>query len=370
MNPWILPGQWQLEIAMSYCALLLPLVVGLPPLMAIMESTFVMTGREIWKQIARFWGELFGIALYLCTFGVLLLIIGYFLVGGSLTWAAAVVFGAVLVALLGELFLWQRHFRQWWGRSRLRHLATTLLMALLPNLAIVAIAVVGGWATTGVGTAWDGSAQAMRVIDIGAVLLNPVAQLEFVHLTSACYLIAATLVLSTSAIYLLHDRSLQIGRRSMTVAASFGLAASLSLAIRGGTLGFEGAAAHPVLMLWSFRLMLLVGVYLVLLFVGAFYSASTRGFHNRGFLHLLAWSLPLPWFGMALGWVATEVRDGRWNPERISGITAAQAQLAALGFGFIVLLAMLVFAAQTAQVVRGGPERLKLWSADAGKAAG
>lgn len=367
MEPWILPGQWQLEIAMSYCALLLPLIVGLPPLIAVMESVFVMTGREIWKQIARFWGELFGIALYLCTSGVLLLTVGYFLIGGSMTWAAVAIFGAVLISLVGEIFLLRRYFRDWWGRTRLQHLAPTLLMALLPNLAILAIAVIGGWATTGVGTTWDDNAQAMRIIDIHAVLLNPVAQLRFVHLISACYLTAAGLVLSISAYYLLHNRSLQIGRRSMTVAASFGLAAALSLAVRGGTLGVEDSA-HPVMMLWSFRMMLLAGMYLVVLFAAAFYSASKRGFRNRGFLGVIVWSLPLPWLSMALGWIATEIRDGRWNPQRMSGITAAQAQLTALVFGFIVLVTILVAAVQMTHVVRGGPERLKLWSADTGTA--
>lgn len=369
MTPWIFPGQWQLEVAMAYCALLLPLIVGLPPLLAIMESVFVMTEREIWKEIARFWGELFGIALYLGASAVLLLAIGYFLVGGAMTMEAAVVFGAMLVALLAEMFLLRRYFRDWWGRPRLQHLAGTLLMALLPNLPVLAISIVGGWAATTAGTVWDDNAQMMRIVDAHAVLMNPVAQLRFVHLTSACYLTAATLVLSISAYYLLSSRNVQIARRSMTIAASFGLAAALSLAIRGGALGFEGSA-HPVMMLWSFRFMLVVGAYLVLLFVAAFYLATKRRLHDSRFLHLAGWSLPLPWFGMALGWVATEIRDGRWNPERISGITAAQAQLTALVFGFIVLAAMLAFAAQTARIVRGGPERLKLWPADTGKAAG
>lgn len=369
MTPWILPGQWQLEIAMVYCALLLPLIVGLSPLMAIMESVFVMTGREIWKQIARFWGELFGIALYLGTSGLLLLAIGYALAGGTMTWAALVVFGAMLIALLGEIFLLRRYFRDWWGRSRLQHLAATLLMALLPNLPILAIAVVGGWAATSAGTVWDANAQMMRIVDVSAVLLNPVAQLRFVHLTSACYLTAATLVLSISAWYLLSSRNVQIARRSMTIAASFGLAAALSLAIRGGALGFEGSA-HPVMMLWSFRTMLLIGAYLVVLFGVAFYLATRRRLHGSRFLHLAGWSLALPWFGMALGWVATEIRDGRWNPERITGITAAQAQLTALIFGLIVLITIVVSAVHMAHVVRGGPERLKLWPADAGKSVG
>lgn len=364
MTPWMFPGQWQLEIATSYCALLLPPVVGLPPLLAIMESVYVMTGREIWKQAARFWGELFAIALYLCTFGVLLLAAGYFLSGGAATGMALAVFGAMLVALSGEIVLYRRYFRDWWQRTRLQHLAATLLLALLPNLAILAIAAVGGWAAPA-----RGGESAMPADDFRAILLDPVTQLRFVHLTSACYLIAAGMLLSIGAWYLEHRRNVQIARRSMTIAASFGLAAALSLALRGGTLGLEGSA-HPLLMLWSFRAMVVLGMYLVALFGGAFYMASRRNLHHRAFLHLAGWSLPLPWFAMALGWVATEIRDGRWNPERISGITVAQAQLAALAFGFTVLVVIVVAAAQIAHVVRGGPERLKLWPVDSGTRVG
>ena len=39
----------------------MPLTLGLSFLLAIMESAYVMTGREIWRDMTRFWGKLFGI---------------------------------------------------------------------------------------------------------------------------------------------------------------------------------------------------------------------------------------------------------------------------------------------------------------------
>ena len=36
-----------------HATMLLPLVVGLPPIVAIMESVYVMTEREIWRQMLR-----------------------------------------------------------------------------------------------------------------------------------------------------------------------------------------------------------------------------------------------------------------------------------------------------------------------------
>ncbi len=365
MIPWIYPGQWQLELAMAYCALLLPLVVGLPPLLAIMESVFVMTEREIWKQMARFWGRLFGIALHLCTFGVILLAAGYFLADGAMTPMAMTVFGAMLLTLFAEIFLLRRYWQDWWHYSRLQHLLATLFMALLPNAAILAIAAMGGWTANAASIVCDSSAP-MPTGGVCSALLSPVSQLRFVHLTSACYLTAATFLLSISAWYLLRNRTVRIARRSLTVAASFGLAAALSLAVRGSTLDLEGSA-FPLLMMWTFRAMIVLGMCLVALFAAAFYLASRRRLQHRGFLRLAAWSLPLPWFCMALGWVATEIRGGRWNAAHVSGITAAQGQLTALIFGFVVLVTILVGATQMLHMVRGGPERLKLWPADAGK---
>ena len=44
-----------------YHFLFVPLTLGMSFLLAIMESAYVMTGREIWRTSTRFWGKLFGI---------------------------------------------------------------------------------------------------------------------------------------------------------------------------------------------------------------------------------------------------------------------------------------------------------------------
>ena len=53
----------RLQFAMTalYHFLFVPLTLGLSFLLAIMESVYVMTGREIWRDMTRFWGMLFGI---------------------------------------------------------------------------------------------------------------------------------------------------------------------------------------------------------------------------------------------------------------------------------------------------------------------
>jgi cytochrome d ubiquinol oxidase subunit I len=78
----------------------------------------------------------------------------------------------------------------------------------------------------------------MEIDDFGAVMFNPVAQAKFVHTVSAGYVVAAITVLGISALYLLSDRWVGVAKRSMVVAASFGLAAALSVVVLGDASGY------------------------------------------------------------------------------------------------------------------------------------
>ena len=73
------------QVVALYCAALLPLAAGLPPIIAVIESVYVMTGREIWKQTARFWGKLFGVVLLMWAVGSIVLTILYAVDPGRFT---------------------------------------------------------------------------------------------------------------------------------------------------------------------------------------------------------------------------------------------------------------------------------------------
>jgi cytochrome d ubiquinol oxidase subunit I len=70
------------------------------------------------------------------------------------------------------------------------------------------------------------------------VVFNPVAQAKFVHTVSAGYVAASIFVLGVSAWYVLKGRHLELAKRSMTVAASFGLAGALSVVVLGDESGY------------------------------------------------------------------------------------------------------------------------------------
>ena len=53
----------RLQFAMTamYHFLFVPLTLGLSFLLAIMESVYVMTGKQVYRDMVKFWGKLFGI---------------------------------------------------------------------------------------------------------------------------------------------------------------------------------------------------------------------------------------------------------------------------------------------------------------------
>lgn len=234
-----------------YCATLLPLAAGLPPIIAIIESVYVMTGREIWKQIARFWSRLFGVVLLVWAIGSIALAILYVADPGRFTrhihgmpgpWL--IVFFMPFVLAFG-LLVWN-WFRDWWSLGRVQHLLVTWLWVPLFGFAVLKVAIGFGLLDNPAGVDFDAGSLQVWIYDVPAVLLNPAAQSRFVHLVGACYLTAATFVLSISAWYLLRRRNMQIARRSLTVAASFGLAAALSLALLGDHRGYAESSGQQM----------------------------------------------------------------------------------------------------------------------------
>ena len=233
----------QFALTALYHFLFVPLTLGLSMILVIMESVYVMTGREIWKRITRFWGLLFGINFAM---GVATGITMEFQFGTN--WAyyshyVGDIFGAPLaIEGLMAFFLESTFvglFFFGWGRlSKVGHLIVTGLVALGSSFSALWILVANGWMQYPVGAHFNYHTMRMELSSFGAVLFNPVAQAKFVHTVAAGYVLGAIFVLAISAWYLLRGRNVEIAKRSMAVAASFGLACSLSVVVLGDESGY------------------------------------------------------------------------------------------------------------------------------------
>ena len=126
-----------------------------------------------------------------------------------------------------------------WNRlSKVGHLVVTWLVALGSNLSALWILIANGWMQHPVGARFNPDTMRMEVTDFMAVIFNPVAQAKFVHTVSAGYVTGSMFVLAISAFYLLRGRHVELAKRSMTVAASFGLASALSVVVLGDESGY------------------------------------------------------------------------------------------------------------------------------------
>lgn len=238
-------GLSRLQFAMTalYHFLFVPLTIGLAVLLAIMETVYVMTGRTIWRQMTKFWGVLFGINFAL---GVSTGIVMEFQFGMNWSYYSHYVgdvFGAPLaieglMAFFLEATFVGMFFFGWERMSKVAHCIVTWLVAIGTNFSALWILIANGWMQNPVGARLNPLTLRMEVDNFYDVLFNPVAQAKFVHTVSAGYTVAAIFVLGVSAWYLLKGRHAELAKRSMTVAASFGLAASLSVVVLGDESGY------------------------------------------------------------------------------------------------------------------------------------
>ena len=236
-------SRWQFALTAMYHFLFVPLTLGLAFLLAIMESVYVMTGRQVWKDMTKFWGKLFGVNFVL---GVSTGITMEFQFGMNWSYYSHYVgdvFGAPLaieglMAFFLEATLVGLFFFGWDRMSKLGHLTATWLMALGTNLSALWILIANGWMQNPVGSRFNPETMRMEVTDFMAVIFNPVAQAKFVHTVSAGYVTGALFVLAVSAFFLLARRHVGFAKRSMTVASAFGLAGALSVVVLGDESGY------------------------------------------------------------------------------------------------------------------------------------
>jgi len=236
-------SRFQFAITALYHFLFVPLTLGLSIIVAIMETVYVMTNRPIWRQMTKFWGLLFGINFVL---GVATGLVMEFQFGMNWSYYSNYVgdiFGAPLaieglMAFFLEATFVGLFFFGWDKLSKVGHLFTAWMVAIGSNFSALWILIANGWMQNPAGSAFNPQTMRMEVTDFYAVLFNPVAQAKFVHTTSAAYVVASLFVLGVSAWFLLKGRHVELAKRSMTVAASFGLAASLSVIVLGDESGY------------------------------------------------------------------------------------------------------------------------------------
>ncbi len=354
----------------SLFLLLHMLVVGLAFLLALMETLWVITGRTVYHDMTRYWGQPFAILFGLMLASLIALVVQlgthwspFAHIAGepfAIAWVVALLGGFMPAAILFALF------QQGWTRlTRSEHLSVTWGLALTVSIAL--LAEVAAW-----NLLQDPSAARMhsgtlrlQLTDL-AQLFGGQAQMRFLHLSGAAYVWVALTMMAVSAHWLLQGRDVAFARRSFALSAGFGLAAILAvLLVRMTDLypfvsdaevlaysAFADARALAEAESWSlpdarllnaFRIMTGSGFVLLLLFVAAFLFCHRRqAWERRWLLRILAWSWPLPLLTIAAGWVFSEAGRTPWMITGMLPFDAAQTVLPASSASFS-LAAYLMF---------------------------
>ena len=234
----------QFALTALYHFLFVPLTLGLAFLLVIMELIYVITGREIYKDMTKFWGKLFGINFAL---GVTTGITMEFQFGTN--WAyyshyVGDIFGTPLaieglMAFFLESTFIGLFFFGWERLSRRQHFAVTFLTALGSNLSALWILVANGWMQNPIGAEFNFETMRMEMVSFADLFLNPVAQVKFVHTVSAGYVTGAMFMLGISAYYLLRGQDIAFAQRSFIIAAAFGVVSALSTIVLGDESGYR-----------------------------------------------------------------------------------------------------------------------------------
>lgn len=234
-----------------YHWIFVPLTLGLSFICAFFETIYVKTGDEHWKKLTRFWMTLFGINFAI---GVATGIILEFEFGtnwSNYSWMVGDIFGAPLAiegiaAFFLEATFFAVMFFGWNRVSQKTHLFATWMVAIGSNLSAVWILVANGWMQHPVGMTFNPDLARFEMTDFSAVVFSPVAISHFVHVTGSAFLYASLFVVAVSSWYLLKKRHIKFAKRSLTVACTFGLLASLFVAYTGDEHAYHAAQVQPM----------------------------------------------------------------------------------------------------------------------------
>ncbi len=241
----------QFALTAMYHWIFVPLTLGLSFILAIMESIYVKTGNPEWKNTTKFWMTIFGINFAI---GVATGIILEFEFGtnwSNYSWFVGDIFGAPLaiegiMAFFMESTFIAVMFFGWNKVSKKFHLVATWLVAIGSNLSALWILIANGWMQSPSGTKFNPDTARNEMIDFWEILFSPIGINKFLHTITSAYVLASIVVIGISSYYLLKNRHSLFAKKSIIVAAVFGLLASFYLIATGDGSAKQVAKYQPM----------------------------------------------------------------------------------------------------------------------------
>ena len=280
-------ARWQFGMTTVMHFILVPLTIGLAPMVATMQTIWLVTGKQAWLKATNFFGKLFLINFAL---GVATGIVQEFQFG--MAWSeyskfVGDVFGAPL-ALEGlvAFFMESTFLGLWifgWTRlPKLVHLGCIWMVALGVNASAFFIIAANSWMQHPVGATFNPEKNRAELTSIWEVLTNSTTLAAFPHTVFGAWLTAGTFVAAIGGWWMV--RGMRKGdpdaielAQSMRPVTRFGLGVMIASAVGLGITG----DAQAKLMFEQQPMKMASAESLCHTETGASFSLLTIGTHNN-----------------------------------------------------------------------------------------
>ncbi|MEV4167896.1 cytochrome ubiquinol oxidase subunit I [Nonomuraea sp. NPDC049709] len=354
--------------------LFVALTLGLAPLIAFLQTVWVVRGEPHYERLTKFWGQIYLVNYGLGIISGLLLEFQFGLNWSGLTHFAGEIFGAPMaMETLYTFFVESTFLGLWifgWGRMpKVLHLLTFYVVAAAAIGSAYLIVVANGFLQNPVGFRNDG--EALRIVDAGAVFGNPAALLAVGHILPASLMVGGFLMAGVSAWHFRRGTgevrffrtSMRLGLTVGYVATFFTIGfgdASVLWVVRNQptklAAGAEAERAQAEMIaqhgpgdylapLWvpiALTVMLSVAyLYVLFALVPIVLLGRGRIERRRLLLGIGVWTIPLPFLTVILGWLVREVGRQPWVIYDVLPTSAAVSTVSATS----VLASLIVFTA-------------------------
>jgi len=202
--------------------------IGLSTFIAVLEGLWLKTGRQVYRELCRFWSKIFAVAFGMGVVSGIVMSYEFGTNWSGFSSFAGSVTGPLLAYEVMTAFFLEAGFLgiMLFGRNRVGrvpHFIATALVAIGTNISMFWILASNSWMQTPRGIAIvDG-----RVVPVDwfSIVFNPSFPYRFVHMALAAFIVAALVVAATGAWHLLR------GRRDPAVRKMFSMAIGLLVVI-------------------------------------------------------------------------------------------------------------------------------------------
>jgi cytochrome bd ubiquinol oxidase subunit I len=254
-------SRMQFALTAMFHWIFVPLTLGLGFIVAFMETKYYCfakhDGAELsaealfWRRMARFWSTIFAINFAI---GVATGIILEFEFGtnwSNYSWFVGDIFGAPLAiegifAFFMESTFFAVMYFGWDKVSKKFHLAATWLTAIGANVSAIWILTANAWMQHPVGMRFNPETARSEMVDFWQIVFYPVAMSKLSHTVTSAFMLASVVVIGISCWYLLKKREGDFAKKSIKVAAVFGLISSILLASSGDKSAYTIAKTQPM----------------------------------------------------------------------------------------------------------------------------